>query len=134
MGRGSRTSLKNHKNIGFPSNIDRDPLKITKLPSQNSMVGHYRHASKLPFQWRFSGRLMMAHFRWHFDPLSIPSTKTSQCWTPADKTFWIRSSHEFGIHPLYLNCNPWSITITDSLVYLGTHILVEIQFINFSAN
>ena len=36
-GRGSVTppSLKNHKNIGFPSNTD--PLKITKLPSQHSM-------------------------------------------------------------------------------------------------
>ena len=34
--------LKNHKNIGFPNNIDPDPLKITKLPSQHSMVGHYQ--------------------------------------------------------------------------------------------
>ena len=32
--------LKYHKNIGFHSNIDADPLKITKLPSQHSMVGH----------------------------------------------------------------------------------------------
>ena len=31
---------ENHKNIGFPSNIDPDPLKITKQPSQHSMVGH----------------------------------------------------------------------------------------------
>ena len=53
--------LKNHKNIGFPSNIDLDPLKITKLPSQHSMVGHYPHASKTPFQWRFAGGPMMAH-------------------------------------------------------------------------
>ena len=30
--------------IGFPSNIDPDPLKITKLLSQHSMVGHYRLA------------------------------------------------------------------------------------------
>ena len=41
--------LKNHKNIGFPSNIDLDPLKITRLPSQHSIVGHYRHASEMPF-------------------------------------------------------------------------------------
>ena len=34
--------LKNQKNIGFPSNIDPDSLKITKLPSQHSMIGHYR--------------------------------------------------------------------------------------------
>ena len=36
-GTGVRTPLKNHKNIqvGFPSNIDPDPLKITKLPSSD---------------------------------------------------------------------------------------------------
>ena len=38
----------------------------------------------------------MAHFKWHFDPFSIPSTKknhkkTRLCWTPSDKTFWIRA-------------------------------------------
>ena len=51
-GQGVQTPLKDHKNIGFPSNIDPDPLKITKLhvPSQHSMVGHYRHASETPFQ------------------------------------------------------------------------------------
>ena len=46
--------LKNHKNIGFPSDIDPDPLKITKLPSQHSMVGHYR-------QWRFADGQMVVH-------------------------------------------------------------------------
>ena len=60
--RGSGSPLKNLKNIGFPSNIDPDPLKITKLPSQHSMVGHYRHASERPCQWRFTGGSMMAHF------------------------------------------------------------------------
>ena len=32
--------LKNHKNIGFLSNTGPDPLKITKLPSQHSMLGN----------------------------------------------------------------------------------------------
>ena len=32
---------KNHKNMGFLSNIGLDPLKITKLPSQHSMLGDY---------------------------------------------------------------------------------------------
>ena len=54
--------LKNHKNIGFPTNNDPDPLKSTKLPSQHSMVGHYQHASKTPFQWRFPAGPMMALF------------------------------------------------------------------------
>ena len=48
-GRGSGSLLKNHKTIGFPSNIDPDTLKITKLPSQHLMVGHCRHASETHF-------------------------------------------------------------------------------------
>ena len=40
-GQGVRTPLKNHKNIGFLSNTGLDPLKITKLPSQHSMLGHH---------------------------------------------------------------------------------------------
>ena len=40
------------------------------------MVGHYRHASEMPFQWRLAGGPMIAHFlELHFDPLSIPSAK-----------------------------------------------------------
>ena len=68
-GKRVKAPLKNHKNIGFPSNIDPDSLKITKLPSQHSMVGHYWYTSKTPFQWCYAGKLMMAHFKWHFDPL-----------------------------------------------------------------
>ena len=36
--------LKNHKNIGILSNTGRDPLKITKLSNQYSML----HASEMP--------------------------------------------------------------------------------------
>ena len=56
-GRKSRTPLKS-QNRGFLSNTD--PLKITKLPSQHSMLGHHRHASKMPFKWRFAGGPRMA--------------------------------------------------------------------------
>ena len=59
-GQGVRTPLKTHKNIGFLCNTGLDPLKITKLPSQYSMLGHHRPASQTPFQWRFAGGLMMA--------------------------------------------------------------------------
>ena len=55
-GEGVRTpppKKKNHKNIEFPSNIDPDPLIITKLASQHSIVGHYQ---------RLAGGPMMAHF------------------------------------------------------------------------
>ena len=47
--------LKNHKNIGSPSNTGPDPFKITKLPSQHSMFGHHRHAEQnailMAFRW-----------------------------------------------------------------------------------
>ena len=46
---GSGPPLKNHKNIEFLGNAGPDPLKITKLPSQHSMLGHHRHASETPF-------------------------------------------------------------------------------------
>ena len=48
-GQGVQTPLENHKNIGFLSNTGPDPLKITKLLSQHSMLGHHRHTSKTPF-------------------------------------------------------------------------------------
>ena len=42
------------QNIGFPSNTGHDPLKITNLPSQHSMLGHHWHASqkRMAFDWR----------------------------------------------------------------------------------
>ena len=42
------------KNIGFFSSAGPDPLKIVKLPSQLSILGHNRHASETPFKWRFA--------------------------------------------------------------------------------
>ena len=50
-----RTPLENHKNIGLLSSTGPDPLKIRKLPSQLSMLGHHRYASETPFKWRFAG-------------------------------------------------------------------------------
>ena len=41
---------KNHKPIGFRSNTGPDPLKITKLPSQHSMLGNHWPASETPFK------------------------------------------------------------------------------------
>ena len=62
-GTGGQDPLKNHRNIEFPSNIDPDPLKINKLQSQNSMLGHHGRASETPFKWGFTGRPMMAHLK-----------------------------------------------------------------------
>ena len=64
-------SLKNHKNIGSLSNTGPDPLKITKLPSQHSRLGHHRHASETQSKWRFAGGPMMAHlFRFYLPSLA----------------------------------------------------------------
>ena len=59
-GQGVRTPLENHKNIVCFSNTGPDPLKIVKLPSQFSILGHNRHASETPFKWRFAGGPKMA--------------------------------------------------------------------------
>ena len=52
--------LENYKNIGFLSNTGPDPLKFTKLPIQNSMLGHHRSASETPFKKRLAGGPLMA--------------------------------------------------------------------------
>ena len=59
-GFGSPAPLENYKNLGFLSNTGLDPLKITKLPMQHSMLGHHLPASKRPFKWRFAGGTLMA--------------------------------------------------------------------------
>ena len=51
---------ENDKNIVFLSNTGPVPLKITKLQSQQSMLGHHRHSSETPFKWRSAGVLMLA--------------------------------------------------------------------------
>ena len=35
------------------------PFKISKLPSQHSMLGHQRHANEAPFKWCFAGGPMI---------------------------------------------------------------------------
>ena len=40
----------------------RIPCKITKLPSQYSMLGHYRPASETPLKWRFAVGPIIVHF------------------------------------------------------------------------
>ena len=97
--------LKNHKNKGFLSNTGLDPLKITKLQSQHSMLGHHRHASKTPFKWRFPGGSMMARLQWYLfdlDPLSPLKNKTKKhckSWTPLTKL----SGSVHALRGLYLS-------------------------------
>ena len=53
------------KKYSFFSNTGPDPLKIVKLPSQLSILGHNRHASETQF-WALLGppakRLMIRRF------------------------------------------------------------------------
>ena len=51
VGPGVRTPLKNHKNIGFLSNTDPDPLKNHKATKPAFNFGHYRPASIMAFCW-----------------------------------------------------------------------------------
>ena len=73
---------KSKINIGFLSNTGPDPLKITKLPSQHSMLGHHPHASETS---AYSGI-------WILPPLiniKKLKKKTLSKITPFVKTFWI---------------------------------------------
>ena len=53
--------------LGFHSNTGPNPLKITKLPSQHSMLCHHWHARETPFKWRFAGGSMVARYSGVFD-------------------------------------------------------------------
>ena len=59
-GSGPGLPLENYKNIGSLSNTGPDPLKITNLPIQHSMLGHHRPARETPFKWRFADGPLMA--------------------------------------------------------------------------
>ena len=69
--------LKNHKSIRFLSNIGPDPLKITKLPNQLSILRQYRPTSETPFmalRWRVDDGPLIVVFVWRtkwtkLDPL-----------------------------------------------------------------
>ena len=102
------TPLKNHKTIGFLSNTGPDPLIITKLPSQQSMLGHHWPASETPFNGvSLAGRLWPALSAiWILFPLIKKNVvgvrwcllfgdalywKKKKSWTPSGKIFWIRA-------------------------------------------
>ena len=61
-GQEVQTPPGNYKNIGFLGNTGPDPLIITKLPIQHSMLGHHRPASETPFKWCFAGGPLMVHY------------------------------------------------------------------------
>ena len=68
----------NHKKQGFLAILVRRPWKITNIPSQQSMLGHHRHANETRFKLRFAGGPMMARFKWYLIPLSPHQLKKKQ--------------------------------------------------------
>ena len=80
---------KTTKTIGLLNNTGPDPLKITKLPIQHSMLGYHRPASETPlmaFRWRaVNGPPIVV-----YGSFPLHQTKKKSL-TPSDKTFWIRA-------------------------------------------
>ena len=77
-----------HKVIGFLCNTGRDPQKITKLPSQHSILGYHRPASETSFKWPMTARLVV------FGSTLLSSTAKNR--TPSDKTFRICACFQPG--------------------------------------
>ena len=88
--RGSGPPLENHKK-GFFSNAGPDPLKIVKLPSQLSILGHNRHASE-----RHLNGASLADRRGPTNSGIWTIPPPSKGWTLSDKTFWIRACSGYG--------------------------------------
>ena len=59
-GRGCRGFAPTPEKSQKYSVTGRDPLKITKVPSQHSMLSHHRHTSETPFKWHFADGPIMA--------------------------------------------------------------------------
>ena len=100
---GLRLKKNTHKIKGFLAILVR-PEKITKLPSQQSMLGHHWHASETPFKWRFAGGPMMARFYWYLDsPSPHQHKKTLSKVDHSDK----HSGHahmKYLTYPVYNSC------------------------------
>ena len=90
-GRGSGPPLKNHKNIGFLSNTDPDPLENHKATK------HHLHG----FRWRADDGPLIVVFEssLHSSTKNKQQQKRCQSWTPSDKTSWI-SAFTLYIIPL----------------------------------
>ena len=76
--RGSGPPPGKSQKYSFFSNTGPDPLKIVKLSCQQSILGHFRHASETPFKWRFAGGPMMAHLSLFLDHSSPYQLKKQQ--------------------------------------------------------
>ena len=60
-GTGGPDPPRKSQKYRYFSHTGPDSLKIVKLSSQLSILGHNRLASKTSFKWRFAGGTKMAH-------------------------------------------------------------------------
>ena len=71
-----------------------DPLKITKVPSQHSMLSHHRHTSETPFKWHFAdGPIMAAYSGIGIPPPPPPQKKKKSNLGPLALTKPFGSAH-----------------------------------------
>ena len=88
-GRGSGPLLKKHNNIGLPSNIDPDPIKIAKATKPAFNGGPLSARQRNAIRPRaddgppFSGISIISP--------SHQLKKNTSVLDPSDKTFWIRA-------------------------------------------
>ena len=118
---GFRTPLENSKNKGFLSNTGPNPLKITKLPIQHSMFGHYRPASETSW-WPANNGF------WIHPPLiKLKKTKQKkrQSWTSSGKLSGSAHGH-YTRKPVLRGLRPdWiSLGIFNSQKQCWVHMLV----------
>ena len=76
---------------GFLAILMQDPLKITKLPSHHSIVGHYRRAAGRPMMAHLSGISIISPSHQQQKKKKKKKTHKKTTSTPSDKTFWIRA-------------------------------------------
>ena len=98
VGAGVRIPLTPEKSqIGFLSNTGPDPLKITKLPSEHSMLGHHPRAG-------FACGPMLACLQWYLDPPSPHQLKEYRVKVGLPLTKLSGSTHTYVAVLLYFFC------------------------------
>ena len=119
--------LKNYKNIPFLSNTGTDSLKIKKLPSQHSSLGHIDPAVKRhlkAFRWRAGDGLLIVVFG--SSPLISythkKNTKKAKVGPPSDKTFWITAWDRY-FKVINIVVTGWHVSASGPLVLYLSHAL-----------
>ena len=118
----------------FLSNTGPDPLNITNLPSQHSMLGHHRHASDMPFKWRFAGPL---NILWY--PVfgsSLPSSTKKHCQRITIKRLRIPFARNKIVSSLHSYFFHFTVQITVPFFFINYifYLIAGIHFVIFAKN